>query len=205
MLYGFRDSMEEMARQRTLLARNDPRVDFHPLNVDVHLDAPGICGQVMTPETLPLYQFANVMRTNKQVQAMMLAYFVGYQKGLVENDDIRKIAQMADHPHLFGRLIKEPEFKHLRVLVFPVTTDRGIRQFALVTKQAKIVADEKTGDPVIQNPQARITATLPPWLKTSEDPKEAPQEVVKPADPEPTPEPTKGVQKYRGKLPSRKA
>lgn len=159
MLYGFRDSLQEMTRQRFLLTRHDPAIDFHPVSIDFDVGEiyPGIVPMQLVAEQ----RFLNIKRASAEVQKEIRARFETFieeEGGSVE--DIKRIQQIAGRPDLFGRLIEAEPFNNVEILVFPVQTDNGLRQFAMVTHKARMVE-------VVQNPRSRIVAVPPDWLAIS--------------------------------------
>ena len=159
MLYGFRDSLQEMTRQRLLLTKNNPAVHFHPVSID--FDVGDIYPGIVPMQLVAKQRFLNIKRSSAEVQKEIRSRFETFieeEGGSVQ--DIKRIQQIAGRPDLFGRLIESEPFSNVEILVFPVLTDNGLRQFAMVTHKACMVE-------LIQNPHSRIIAVPPDWLAIS--------------------------------------
>jgi len=164
MLYGFRDGLEELGRQRKLLTEDKAERLFHPVSID--FDVGVICTRVVSLDLVPAQRFLNIKRTTAEVQHLIRDRFEAFIRADGgEPEDVKRIQQIARRPDLFGRLVQEPPFDKVEILVFPVQTEGGVkatdaslRQFALVTRKAKYVE-------VIQNSRSRLEAVLPEWMQ----------------------------------------
>ena len=148
MLYGFRDAVEEIDRQGKILAPT--HADCFQ-TIGVNFEVGDIFQGIMTAEDLPHARFANVKRMSSNLQHHIRDRFEHYlvRDGL-SIDGIGRLKQIGRYPHLFDRLLREKAFKHLEVLVIPVEDESGrMRQFALVTRNAKPIAIEQNGGNLI--------------------------------------------------------
>lgn len=164
LLYGLRDCMEEMRVRRTRARTRGDEFHFAELSVEV--------GEIPTSkierEDLKTIRFANVLRMSAALQSMILTTFAKYIEG--EGGDpesldgsMSAVNQIATRPDLFGRLMeKHPEFKHLDVLVIPVSDDPKrptfVRQMAIVRSGAQI-------SEMAQNVESS-EFVLPDWFKS---------------------------------------
>lgn len=183
MLYGL-DSPREIVRQRELLTRNDPKVGFHVFSIDFEVGK--IATQVvawekpkepsqdnrkknMAPPLVQNQRFLNIARIHATVQRKIFEKFQEYIESdggepLFDPGEKRMREALAARPDLWSRLVQEPPFDEVEILVFPVNILHGLkdgksdyRQFALVTPRAQMVA-------VIQNEASATLAVPPDWL-----------------------------------------
>lgn len=149
LLYGLRDCMEEMRVRRTRARTRGDEFHFAELSVEV--------GEITTSkieqDDLKSIRFANVLRMSAALQGEILTTFASYivdDGGDPESLDgsMTAIRQIATRPDLFGRLLQNHrDFKHLDVLVIPVSDDPKrptfVRQMAIVRSGAKITEMEQ--------------------------------------------------------------
>ncbi len=144
LLYGFRDALDELSRQR--LGARDRRAEFASLNIAVDV-GDVVVGHVAL-DTLRKARFANVKRMTAELQDLILTRFARYAAAKSKSSSeysagATRLERLARHPELFDRLLAtDSDFKNLDVLVIPTASldapDR-IRQVALLRPQARIL------------------------------------------------------------------
>lgn len=147
-LYGFRDALDEISRQR----READAAKDHILSIDISVDVGEIIIGVMHIQQLPTTKFLNMRRMSKELNNLVVRYWEGYlrDEGVSEEaiakQSFWQLQHVADRPDLVGRLWKENEFNHLAVIAYPVN-DKGVaRQVAtLFRKEAITKIEPKTG------------------------------------------------------------
>lgn len=163
MLYGFRDAIDEIKRQRDIAASMGVRDGVKQTifgMIKIGFEVGEIYPGVVHPEQLPNLRFANVRRMSADLQKEILRRFEKYVAE--EGGDIaemRRVQQIASRPDLFGRLLKDKMFKHLDILVAPVEMREQsgvsrLSQYAFVNRSAVPVE-------VDQNVGSEISIALP--------------------------------------------
>lgn len=176
-LYGFRDAADEMRRQSEFW-RNTPGAIFQSVQMDFEVGT--IESEVIPLKAVPAtfnpdgtekkarispmkeQRFANFMRTKEEVQTIVADIFKGHAD---PDSDVKfKKKDIALRPDLWSYVLENEHFKNLEILIIPVAVPRqhqtgaerqfDIRQFALITKEAKLFGK------LIQNPKSKIQATL---------------------------------------------
>ena len=149
MLYGLRDSTEELQRRRTQARNEGANFQFAELEVEVGEIAVGI----IDAELIKKCRFANVKRMSAALQQEIVDTFAEYieQEGGKPEVEMNRIKSMALRPDLFGRLISEHKlFKKIEVLIIPIEERGVIRQVAYVRPNCKYVSlSQNTDDEIL--------------------------------------------------------
>lgn len=128
LLYGFREALDELSRRQNAAASKGLDTYFLEAIVDVGLNIPGL----VSPEKLPKTKMINLNRITVALEDIIIDYWRKYlaDEGL-SPQEIDQLdwgtgqKYISAYPHLLDRLIQEPEFKHLNVIVYPVRTQDG--------------------------------------------------------------------------------
>jgi hypothetical protein len=169
MLYGIRDTLDELQRWRAIARERGMSFAQAKITVEVGYIEVGLTDRttlrkfstVAEPRLWPS-RFLNVRRMTAGLQSEVLHRFSKYVEEAKESVDINmaRVSQIATRPDLFERLFKDDiDFQaNLDILVIPVadSPDGRIRQLAFVRPGAKIVSIEQGSD------EAEII--LPAWM-----------------------------------------
>lgn len=155
MLYGHRDTTEELQKRRAEALSLGARFQFAEITVDVGPIFPGIFDDA----SIKTARFANLRRLTADLQEDIVDIFTSYAKdeGQDFNPVGNRIAEIATRPDLFERLLREDKrFKKLEVFIIPVKEGGLIRQVAYVKSNCKILE-------INQNTDAE-TIVFPKWF-----------------------------------------
>lgn len=155
MLYGHRDTSEELQKKRIEASSLGANFKFAEITVEVGPIFPGIFDE----STIKTARFANLRRLTANLQQSILDSFQEYAKeeGEIIDADGDRITEIASRPDLFERLLREDKrFKKLEVFVIPVKEGNMIRQVAYAKSNCKIVS-------INQNTDSE-TIVLPKWF-----------------------------------------
>lgn len=159
-LYGFRDSVAEMAAINKHFTALDPKAVVQVVNLN--FDVGRIEPNVIHLKDLPGLRFVNVKRCAKEIQDHIFETFKGYLEDKpAELAKLEKLRHIARFPDLFARLLVEDDlFVDVEVLIAPIALPGDMashRQFAFVKRSAVLME-------VIQNPAAAVFASTPRML-----------------------------------------
>lgn len=166
MLYGIRDTLDEVMKWRKL-AREKPNTFFASAEIEIEVGQleSGLVDRKMLKAQGAEMAFANLRRMTADTQTEILDRFAEYaaQDKLKPKTDMSRISQIAMHPEYFDRLFQDDRaFKHLSIFVIPVADNPEVkgrmRQLAYVRPGAKIVGIKQGST------EARIV--LPSWMET---------------------------------------
>lgn len=145
LLYGLRDSIEEVQKRRIDSRAKNRKFHFAEIEVDVG----ELPTQIIKPSDVRDYKFLNVRRLNAELQNQILNQFGAYMTsdGLAESEVIERMSRMSQiamRPDYFGRLVQRTQtFMHADVIVIPVSDRPGspnsIRQMGFLKDTAKVV------------------------------------------------------------------
>lgn len=144
LLYGFRDTLDELKKRRA--EARQAGSDFHIAELSVEVG--DIAAPLVNERTIKDLKFVNVKRMTAGLQSIILSEFSKYASQCGETEDLAKIQQIARRPNLFEPLLDEsPLFKHLDLIIIPVADDPRrpsfIRQVGYIRNSAKITHIEQ--------------------------------------------------------------
>ncbi len=158
MLYGFRDTIDELKRRRD--QARTAGAEFRSMEVEIEVGEIEV-GLVDRKRVKDL-KFVNLRRMTAALQSEILKKFSDYvteekkaagrASRLVKDmdEDMSRVQQIAQRPDLFGRLLTEDrDLKGLEVLVIPIEDPEvrgGMRQIAYVRPKAKIISIQQSVD-----------------------------------------------------------
>lgn len=143
-LYGFRDALDEISKQR----RQADTTGESILSIEISVDVGEIIVGVMHPEQLPTTKFLNMRRMSKELSNTVIRYWEEYlrEEGVSEealaNKSFWQLEHVAERPDLIERLWHEKEFNHLAVIAYPVNDGGEARQVATLFRKECITKIE---------------------------------------------------------------
>lgn len=171
MLYGIRDSLEEMHYWRN--KARELRAEFVSAEFEFEVGdiESGLTDRALLKTTKGRNKFLNVRRMRSALQTEILDSFTAYANadGTGIDDGLDRVSQIATRPDLFDRLlVDDRQLSTLRMLVIPVSDNPDLpgrmRQLAYVKPGVKPVsALQGSGE-------ARIV--LPEWMTNIKKAKE---------------------------------
>lgn len=140
MLYGFRDTLEEVQKRR--LEARDLDMEFKSVEMGVALES--VHHGIVTAPDLKHIDFINIRRMSACLQSDMLARF----QTLVQEEggdiaSMSKVRQIANRPDLWEKVIQaDGDMSNIRLMVIPVADGENgrIRYIALVRKNILIAS-----------------------------------------------------------------
>lgn len=164
MLYGVRDSLDELHYWRTLARKLGAEFASAELEFEIGHIEPGLTDRALLKSTAGgKTRFLNFRRMKASLQAEVLDRFTAYSMsdGTGIDEELNRVSQIATRPDLFDRLLKEdPDLSKLDILVIPVADDLALpgrmRQLAYVKPGATLVSE------LHSNSEVRIE--LPNWM-----------------------------------------
>ena len=170
MLYGVRDTLEEMHFWRTEARKQNAEfahAEFEFLVGDIEV---GLMSRAMLKDAAGKSKFLNLRRMKADLQTSILDNFAAYSKAEGKNIDVdmTRVSQIATRPDLFDRLLQEDSYlSKLDLLVIPVSDDPEVpgrmRQVCYVKPGAEVVS-------IVQGTDA-ATLLLPKWMTDTADAK----------------------------------
>lgn len=152
MLYGLRDSAEELQLRRAEVRAAGGSFQFAELEAEVGTIVTGIIDH----EALKHCRFANIKRMSAELQQEIVDTFVEYvaEEGGDPSLEMNRLKAIARRPDLFGRLLAEHKaFKKVEVMIIPVIEGDKMRQIAYVRPNCKYVQfSQSTDDDVLVLP-----------------------------------------------------
>lgn len=144
LLYGFRDTLDELKKRR--MEARQAGCDFHIAELSVEVG--DIAAPLVSERTIQDLKFVNVKRMTASLQSIILSEFSKYAEQRGEEEKLAKIQQIARRPDLFEPLLDEsPLFKHLDLIIIPVADDpmkpNFIRQVGYLRNGARITEIEQ--------------------------------------------------------------
>lgn len=163
MLYGIRDSLEEMQYWRIKAREMGAEFVSAEFEFEVGTIEPKLTDRQLLKATAGKNRFLNLRRMKSELQIQVLESFSTYAKSDGEETDesLSRVSQIANRPDLFDRLlVDDRDFAALDVLVIPVADDDALpgkmRQLAYVKPGAKVLSVQQNSD------ESRIL--LPSWM-----------------------------------------
>lgn len=150
LLYGFRDTLEEIGRRRAEAREFGAEFQF----AEVEFDVGKIHEAMVDEKTLATLQFVNVRRMTAATQRLIMNRFREYS-----GNDMKSIQEIAKHPNLYERLLEEEPFNNLGIIVHPVLDGDLMRQVAYVHPRA-------TPKSFSQSAQRLLQIRLPDWISS---------------------------------------
>jgi len=163
MLYGIRDSLEELYYWRSQARAMGAEFTYAEFELAIGYLEPGLTDRKILQDTKGKSRFLNLRRMRASLQSQILQRFSEYvsSEGADINEEMSRVSQIATRPDLFDRLlVEDKDLAKLDVLVIPVNDDvEG-------TGKMRQVAYVKPGIQVVSVVQGSDTATivLPSWM-----------------------------------------
>jgi hypothetical protein len=177
MLYGVRDTLEEMHYWRTearKIGAEFAHAEIEFLVGDIEV---GLTDRAKLKANAGKGKFLNLRRMTSSLQTQVLTKFGEYavSEGANIDDEMSRVSQIATRPDFFDRLLQEDhDLAKLDVLVIPVSDDPEVpgrmRQVAYVKPGAQVVS-------IVQGTDA-ATLLLPKWMSDAADAKKLRKQVV---------------------------
>lgn len=127
--YGFQDAIKEVANWQRFAEQND--LYFHSCYFDVEVGDifPALSGH----QELATHRFASMRRLKTDVLDNILDFYREKSaRPSVELKGMARYADIASTPWLLDDLLAQPDYAGIDVMVYPVQTGRGIKNFAFV-------------------------------------------------------------------------
>lgn len=147
MLYGIRDSLEEMHFWRTRARELGAEIATAEFEIDVGTIEVGLTDRDLLKATNGKNRFLNIRRMKKSLQIDVVTKFAEYvvSEGY-ELEGSMRVSEIATRPDLFDRLFEDDnELSKLDILVIPVADDPEvpgrIRQVAYLRPGARVVSE----------------------------------------------------------------
>lgn len=163
MLYGIRDSLDEMYFWRTKARELKAEFAYAEFEFRVGEIEVGLTDRNTLRSAPGRNRFLNVRRMKASLQTDILARFTDYANadGLDIKEEMRRVSQIANRPNYFDHLFQDDDdLAKLDIVVIPVADDPAIpgkmRQMAYVRPGAEIVS-------IVQGSTA-ATILLPDWM-----------------------------------------
>lgn len=163
MLYGIRDSLEEMQYWRIKAREMGAEFASAEFEFEVGTIEPKLTDRQLLKATAGKNRFLNLRRMKSELQIQVLESFSAYAKsdGEESDENLSRVSQIANRPDLFDRLlVDDQDFAALDVLVIPVADDDALpgkmRQLAYVKPGAKLLSIQQNSD------ESQIL--LPSWM-----------------------------------------
>jgi hypothetical protein len=163
MLYGIRDSIEEIQFWRTKAREMEAEFASATVEFDVGGIEVGLTDRPLLKAKAGENRFLNMRRMKSSLQTEILERFQHQVRleGQDVDDEMRRVAQIANRPDLFDNLFEhDRDMAHLDVLIIPVADNPEspghMRQMAYVRPGAQVVSLQQADDSV------RIL--LPLWM-----------------------------------------
>ena len=141
LYYGAGQTLRALAAQHVEASKNGQEM----YQIDVGLNVGTIILEFITFEDLKKTRMINVERVSKQVEERIQSYWWDYlkQEGksdewIKDNVEWRRHRYMSDRPDLVAQLAKEPEFKHLTLIVHQVVQNAEVFRVGVVTDITQI-------------------------------------------------------------------
>ena len=163
MLYGIRDTLEEMHFWRTKAREmgaefTSAEIEFAVGDIEV-----GLTDRAKLKAAAGKGTFLNLRRMTSSLQSQVLHQFSEYaaSEGANINEEMSRVSQIATRPDLFDKLlVDDSDLSKLDILVVPVADDPAapgrMRQVAYVKPGAKVLS-------VVQGTD-QATVLLPLWM-----------------------------------------
>ncbi len=154
LLYGLRDTAEELQRARTEARKMGAEFAYATIEIDVGDIEVGLVDYPLM-KSADAMQFMSVRRMKKDLQVQVLDEFAKHSKFKKSDQDIKRVLEIALHPNLWDDLFKAETFanqtgnafRKLDVLIIPLadspsatTTKGSLRHVAYVRPSAKVVS-----------------------------------------------------------------
>lgn len=163
MLYGVRDSLEEIQHWRAKARELNAEFAYAEFEFDVGQIEVGFTDRAMLKTSAGKNRFLNFRRMKSSLQSEILHKFVSAAESAGEkiDENLNRVSQIATRPDLFDELFfRDRALAKLDVLIIPVADDPGVpgkvRHLAYVRPGARVVSVVQGGDPQI---------ALPAWMK----------------------------------------
>lgn len=169
MLYGIRDTVEELYRWRNHARQIGADFASAEFEVEVGTLETGLTSRELLHAAGGKNRFLNVRRMTSHLQGQVLQAMRKYEP------ELTRVVEMAQHPELFDRvLLDDPDLRSLDVLVIPVADDPGspnlMRQVAYVRPGAKVLKVHQGSD--------QATIYLPSWMSNEKEAKKMVKEAL---------------------------
>jgi hypothetical protein len=142
LLYGAQATLRQMSRLHAAAIRTQQ--DLYSISVGV--DVENIIIEFLTREDLKNTKMMNLERISKELQLIIQDYWRGYlkQEGrsdswIDDNVEWRSHRYVSDRPDLITKLGKEPEFKHLNLIIAQVVDNNEVFKLGVILNKDAIV------------------------------------------------------------------
>lgn len=163
MLYGIRDTLEEMHFWRTKAREMQAEFAYAEIEFSVGKIEVGLTDRPKLKAAAGIGSFLNLRRMTSSLQSQVLHKFSEYavSEGVNINESMSRVSQIATRPDLFDQLLEDDrDLSKLGVLVVPIADDPAtpgrMRQVAYVKPGVEIVSIVQGND--------QATVLLPNWM-----------------------------------------
>lgn len=163
MLYGIRDTLEEMHYWRTKAREMGAEFASAEIEFAVGVIEVGLTDRAKLKAAAGKSSFLNLRRMTSSLQSQILHQFSEYaaSEGANIDEEMSRVSQIATRPDLFDKLlVDDSDLAKLDVLVVPVADDPAVpgrmRQVAYVKPGAKVLSTVQGTD--------KATILLPQWM-----------------------------------------
>lgn len=163
MLYGIRDSLEEMQYWRIKAREMGAEFVSADFEFEVGTIEPKLTDRQLLTATAGQNRFLNFRRMKSELQTQVLESFAAYANsdGMESDENLSRVSQIANRPDLFDRLlVDDRDFAALDILVIPVADDDAfpgkMRQLAYVKPGARVLT-------ILQG-SSDVRILLPAWM-----------------------------------------
>lgn len=163
MLYGIRDSLEEMQYWRIKAREMGAEFVSAEFEFEVGTIEPKLTDRQLLKATAGKNRFLNMRRMKSDLQTQIFETFSAYANsdGEKSDENLSRVSQIANRPDLFDRLlVDDRDFAALDILVIPVADDDAfpgkMRQLAYVKPGARVLT-------VLQG-SSDVRILLPAWM-----------------------------------------
>ena len=171
LLYGIRDSLEEMQYWRIKAREMGAEFVYAEFEFEVGTIEPKLTDRQLLKATAGKNRFLNLRRMKSELQIQVLESFLTYAEsdGEESDENLSRVSQIANRPDLFDRLlVDDRDFAALDILVIPVADDNELpgkmRQLAYVKPCAKVLS-------ILQG-SSDVRILLPAWMTDTKMAKE---------------------------------
>lgn len=150
LFYGAQATLREMAKVHAEAIRN--KQDLYQITVGI--DVQKVTVEFLTFEDLKGTRMMNMERISHKVADCIQAYWSQYlheegrsDEWIANNVEWRRHRFMSDRPDLVTRLCKEPEFRHLALIIYQVVEGSDVYKVGTVLDPKAIKNAECTNSP----------------------------------------------------------
>jgi hypothetical protein len=141
LFYGAQATLRQMSRLHAYAIRTQQDLYQISLGIDVE----NIIIEFLTLDDLKNTKMMNMERISKELQLLIQSYWRGYLKeeGLSDewidaNVEWRSHRYVSERPDLISKLAKEPEFRHLNLIIAQIVENNEVLKIGIVLKKEAI-------------------------------------------------------------------